>query len=47
MLIPEALIIDRVQGRKIRHLKQLIRIVESATEEMGHNRLDDLAIDRG
>ena len=29
----EALIIDRVQGQKIRHLKELIRIVESATEE--------------
>jgi len=29
----ETLIIDRVQGRKIRNLKQLIRIVESATDE--------------
>jgi len=29
----EALIIDRVQGRKIRDLKELIRIVESAADE--------------
>ena len=29
----EALIIDRVEGRKIRHLRELIRIVESATGE--------------
>jgi S1-C subfamily serine protease len=29
----EALIIDRVQGRKIRDLKELIRIVESVTDE--------------
>ncbi|MCP4300476.1 MAG: hypothetical protein GY783_07820 [Gammaproteobacteria bacterium] len=29
----EALIIDRVQGRKIRDLKELIRIVESTTDE--------------
>ena len=39
----EALIIDRVQGRKIRDLKELIRIVESATDEFvrfqGHDGL--------
>ena len=29
----EALIIERVQGRKVRNLKDLIRIVESATDE--------------
>jgi len=29
----EALIIDRVQGRKVQNLKQLIRIIESATDE--------------
>jgi S1-C subfamily serine protease len=29
----ESLIIDRVQGRKIRNLKDLIRIVESSTDE--------------
>jgi len=29
----EALAIERVQGRRIRHLRELIRIVESATDE--------------
>ncbi len=29
----EMLVIDRVQGRNIRHLKDLIRIVESAEDE--------------
>jgi len=37
----EALIIDRVQGRKIRHLKQLIQIIESATDEFAHFRDHD------
>jgi S1-C subfamily serine protease len=34
----EALTIDRVQGRKVQNLKQLIRIVESATDEFIHFR---------
>jgi hypothetical protein len=29
----EMLVVDRVQGRNIRHLKDLIRIVESAEDE--------------
>ncbi len=32
----EALIIERVQGRKIRNLKELIRIVESSTDKFIH-----------
>lgn len=37
----EALIIERVQGRKIRNLKELIRIVESSTDEFIHFRSHD------
>ena len=40
----EALAIDRVEGRRIRHLRELIRIVESATGQFIHFRSRDGSI---